>query len=139
MREDARPTATRPPPRHKLTDEGQQQILGICNDPKYASLPPSQIVPRLADEGLYVASESIFYRALQAHDQQHERGRAQKRSKSRPPATHVASGPNEVWVWDISYLPSTTRGMFYCLYCVEDLNSRKTVAWEVNVVNLRQH
>lgn len=139
VREDGRPGANRPPPRHKLTDEEQQQILNICNDPKYASLPPSQIVPRLADDGLYVASESSFYRVLKAHDQQHERGRAKKRRKPQPPTTHVASAPNEVWMWDITYLPSTTRGLFYYLYCVEDLSSRKTVAWEVNESECGEH
>lgn len=139
VHEDGRPGAARPAPSNKLTAEEQEQILATCNDHKYASLPPSQIVPRLADEGLYIASEASFYRVLKAADQQHERGRAKKRNKPCPPTTHVASAPNEVWMWDITYLPSRTRGMFYYLYAVEDLSSRKTVAWEVHERECGEH
>ncbi len=64
---------------HKLSEEERQRILLTCNKPEYASLPPGQIVPALADQGLYIASESSFYRVLHAHGQVHRRGR------SRPP------------------------------------------------------
>ena len=50
----------------------------MCNSPRFASLPPSQIVPTLADEGCYLASESTFYRELRKANQHHHRGRAHK-------------------------------------------------------------
>ncbi|SEA98982.1 Homeodomain-like domain-containing protein [Lonsdalea quercina] len=62
--EDRRPTAVRPVPANKLTAEEEHQIVAVCNEPEYASLPPAQIVPCLADKGIYLASESTFYRVL---------------------------------------------------------------------------
>jgi putative transposase len=54
----------RPEPQHKLTPEERASIIEIVNRPEYSSLPPHQIVPRLADDGVYVASESSFYRVM---------------------------------------------------------------------------
>nr|WP_170116010.1 helix-turn-helix domain-containing protein [Brenneria roseae] len=75
--EDRRPSAVRPPPGNKLTLAEEQQVLTVCNQPEYASLPPAQIVPRLADNGVYLASESTFYRILRRHGQVYHRGRPQ--------------------------------------------------------------
>jgi putative transposase len=62
-REDQRKAAgAHRTPGNKLSEPEQQTVLAICNQPEYASLPPSQIVPLLADQGIYVASESTFYR-----------------------------------------------------------------------------
>ncbi|RMQ78941.1 Mobile element protein, partial [Pseudomonas syringae pv. tomato] len=63
---DARTTATRPTPRNALTEAERQAIVTLCNSPQYAHLPPSQIVPRLADQGRYLASEATIYRVLRA-------------------------------------------------------------------------
>jgi len=101
VRADRRPEACRPRPAHALDEQERQDVLDVCNAPEHASLPPGQIVPKLADEGRYVASESTFYRVLRAEDQQHHRGRARKPTPGRPPTTHCASAPNEVWCWDI--------------------------------------
>src|SRR5690606_27662317 len=74
---DRRKGAPRKPCRHALTADDKKDILAACNSPEYQSLPPSQIVPRLADKGLYLASESSFYRVLREHGQANRRGRAQ--------------------------------------------------------------
>ena len=132
MLTDKRPNALRPVPSNKLTEEEEQRILTISNDHEYASLPPSQIVPALADKGVYVASESSFYRILKKHGQLQHRGRSKKRSNSKKPTTHVATGPNQVWCWDISYLPSRVRGQFWYLYLILDVYSRKIVGWEIH-------
>ena len=76
VRADQRPEAPRPTPRNKLSDQERQAVLDVCHSKEFASLPPSQIVPRLADQGRYIASESSFYRVLRAEGQQHHRGRA---------------------------------------------------------------
>ena len=132
VRADGRCDAQRPAPAHKLTDAEREQVLAVCHEPRFADLPPSQIVPRLADEGVYVASESSFYRVLRAQDEQQHRGRAARPVASEPPR-HVASGPNSVWVWDITFLPcSQVAGQFFYLYAILDLWSRKIVAWEVH-------
>lgn len=132
LRTDGRPLAVRPEPANKLSEAERQAILTTCNQAEYASLPPSQIVPRLADQGVYLASESTFYRVLNDHDQLHHRGRARAPRKVARPTTYVASRPNQVWSWDITYCASRVRGLFYYLYLVEDIYSRKIVGWEVH-------
>ncbi len=132
LKADGRPTAVRPVPTNKLSEHEQAQILAVCNQPEFESLPPSQIVPRLADQERYLASESTFYRLLHLHGLQNHRGRAKARSKRRAPSTHSAMAVNELWSWDITYLSSHVRGLFYYLYMVEDLFSRKIVGWEVH-------
>lgn len=115
--EDGRPGAQRPEPAHKLSEAEREAIVTVCNEPRFASLPPSQIVPRLADEGGYLASESSFYRVLHAAGQQHHRGRA-RAPQVREPASHEATAPNQVWCWDVSYLPSGIRGRIStCTWC----------------------
>ena len=124
---DARPTAARPTPAHKLSEQERQRVLDVCHEARFADLPPAQIVPRLVDEGTYLASESSFYRIPRAAQEQQHRGRA-KAPQVTEPQRHVAHGPNEVWSWDVTYLPSQVRGMFFYLYAVIDLLSRKLVA-----------
>ena len=100
---------------------------------EFASLPPTQIVPALLDSGEYYGSESTFYRVLKAHDQLHHRGRSLAPKVRALPTTYTATGPGQVFCWDITYLPSTVRGQFYYLYMLEDLYSRKIVGNEVYV------
>lgn len=128
---DVRPDARRPTPANRLSAREQQAVLKTCMEPRFADLPPTQIVPMLADEGRFLASESTFYRLLHAHGAQQHRGRQRRRNR-KPPAQHVARQPDEIWCWDVTYLPSRVRGLFFYLYAVIDLYSRKIVAWEVH-------
>ena len=129
--EDQRPLVKRPEPANKLSHQERLEILEVVMSKSYKSLPPSQIVPRLADEeGRYLASESTIYRVLKEEDIQHHRGRASK-PQNRPISTHKATGPNQVWMWDITWLPSGVKGMFFYLYLILDLYSRKIVGWEI--------
>lgn len=130
--EDQRPHAVHPTPHNKLSNEEVALVLNVCNQAEYASLPPSQIVPKLADKGVYIASESSMYRILHKHQQLNHRGHSKKPQHQRTPTTQIAQAINQVWMWDISYLPSTTKGKFYYLYMVEDLYSRYGVNWEVH-------
>lgn len=138
MKTDGRPDAVRPPPAQRLSDEERAEVLKVCNEPRFASLPPSQIVPALADEGKYLASESTFYRVLHEAQQQHHRGRAAAPSRKEP-GSHEATGPNQLWCWDITYLPSGIRGLYFYLYLVLDVYSRKIVGWEVYGAESGEH
>lgn len=129
---DKRPLAIRPEPSNKLTPEERQQVLKVCNQPEYASLPPSQIVPRIADKGIYLASESTFYRVLKQANQHHHRGKSRAPVRRAKPTSYTATAPNQVWCWDISYMPSGIRGLYWYLYAIIDVYSRKLVAWEVH-------
>jgi len=117
---------------HKLSEEERQRILLTCNQPEYASLPPGQIVSALADQGLYIGSESSFYRVIHAHGQVQRRGRARPPQEPRPMPRLLAAEANEVWSWVITYLPTTVRGIWLYLYLVIDAWSRKVVAWDVD-------
>ena len=128
---DSRPTSVRPEPANKLTEDERTEILAVANSEEFASLPPSQIVPTLADRGIYVASESSFYRVLKSASQQHHRGKAKKPS-GRLVTSHCAIAPNQVWSWDITWLPAAIKGKYHYWYMVLDIYSRKIVGHEVH-------
>lgn len=128
--EDQRPVVKRPTPKNKLSDEERETIIQTVNQPEFKSLPPSQIVPRLADEGIYIASESTMYRVLKEQGMQHHRGRS-KKPGVKPISTHYATGPNQVWMWDITWLPGPVKGVYFYLYLILDLYSRKIIAWDI--------
>ena len=131
VKQDGRPGAIRPVPFRRLSDEERKTIVSTCNRAEFASLPPSQIVPILADRGEYIGSEATVYRELKRVGQLNHRGRAKARQKSSPATTHLATAINQVWMLDITWLPSRVNGKFYYLYMVEDLFSRFGVNWEV--------
>jgi putative transposase len=118
-------------PANKLSPAERKRMLTIANSAEFRDVPPKQIVPRLADQGRYVASESSFYRLLKDEQQLAHRGRM-KAASPRPKPELVASRPNQVWSWDITYLKGPVRGTFLYLYLVVDLFSRRVVGWEVH-------
>ena len=136
---DRRPRAVRPRPAHALSAAERAQILQVANEPRFAEVPPARIVPMLADEGVYVASESSFQRVLRAEGQMRHRGRAKAPQAARPLTTHVACGPNQVWCWDMTFLPTAVLGRWYSLYLILDLYSRKIVGWEVHERDSAEH
>lgn len=117
-------------PANKLSERERRQILHIANEPQFAHLPPSQIVPALADQEQYLASESSFYRVLREADQLARRGKAKPPTRQRPMPLQ-ACAPNQLWSWDITYLATTIKGVFFYLYLIMDVYSRKIVGWEV--------
>ncbi len=130
-REDKRPSAPRLAPKNRLSIEEEQRILTLCHQAEYASLPPSQIVPRLADKGIYLASESTFCRVLHRQGEAHRRGRQRTTQRTRQVTTWKAVRANQVWTWDITWLPSKVKGRWFYLYLIEDLYSRKITGYEV--------
>lgn len=128
--EDRRPKAVRRVA-NRLSDVERAKVLATANSSEFRDLSPKQIVPRLADRGQYIASESTFYRVLRAEGLLAHRGAARAPSP-RAPRQHVADGVHQVWSWDITYLKAPTKGSFYFLYLIEDIWSRKIVGWVVH-------
>lgn len=124
-------------PANKLTTGERQRLLKVVNSPEYRDLPPKQIVPRLADLGDYLASESTIYRLLREEDQMAHR-QPSRPAKARP-REWLATGPGQVWSWDITYLKSPVRGLFYYLYLILDVWSRKAVGWAVHTEESADH
>ena len=118
-------------PANAFTAAERAKVLEVVNLPEYRDLPPKQVVPRLADEGRYIGSESTIYRILRAEGQDAHRGRAKPRTV-RTIDEHRATAPNQVWSWDITYLLSSVRGRFFYLYLVEDIWSRRIVGFAVH-------
>jgi putative transposase len=136
---DGRPQAVRPLPSHALRPEERAKLLAVANEPRFAAVPPARIVPMLADEGVYLASESSFSRVLREQGQSRHRGRAKAPKASRPPTTHIAAAPRQVWCWDMTYLPAIVLGRWFYLYLILDLYSRKIVGWEVHDTDDSDH
>jgi len=136
---DRRPDAIRPTPSHALTAEERARIVAVANEPRFAETPPARIVPMLADEGIHIASEASFHRVLRAHGQMNRRGRARPPRPSRPPTTHIATAPGQVWCWDITFLPALVTGQWFYLYLILDLYSRKIVGFEVHDSDSADH
>ncbi len=136
---DGRPQASRQPPRHALSEAERARLLAVANEPRFCAVPPARIVPMLADEGIYLASESSFARVLRDAGQNAHRGRAKAPKAVRPPTTHIACAPRQVWCWDMTYLPAAVLGRWFHLYLILDLYSRKIVGWEVHASDDSQH
>jgi transposase InsO family protein len=120
-------------PANKLTAVERAEVLNVINEPRYRDRSPNEIVPLLADDKRYLASESTMYRIMREEDLLRHRGRMRAPVR-RPPDAHVATAPNQVWSWDITYLKSPIRGVFFYLYMIVDIWSRKVVGWDVHDV-----
>lgn len=118
-------------PRNALTDDERDEVVAVMNAPEHSSMSPSVLVPLLATLGIYLASESTFYRIARKEKLLRWRGRARPRTNRRP-RQFVATGPNQVWAWDITYLPTQVRGRFLKLYLILDVWSRMIVGAEVH-------
>ena len=116
---------------NKLSDAERQAALEMLNSEKFKDLPPSQIVPRLADQGQYVASESTVYRLLRQTGQMTHRRLERVPHKRSKPRTLVATQCDQIYCWDITYLPQQVRGAFFYLCLFVDVFSRKIVGWQV--------
>lgn len=119
------------PPANKLSAGEVAEIERVMNLPQHRDLPPSQIVPRLADQGIYLASESTMYRILRRAGQLVHRSAAKPPVRRRP-NEYTATGPNQILTWDVTYMKASIRGQFHYLYMVEDVWSRKIVGYAVH-------
>lgn len=129
-RGDQRPSRVQAPKNRLSTDE-RNQLLAVANSDEFACLPPSQIVPRLADQGVYLASESTFYRVLKAHNQLGHRGAERPAQARHKPRALTANAPGQLYSWDITYLPTLVKGIYFYLYLFMDIFSRKIIGWQV--------
>jgi putative transposase len=136
---DGRPSAVHRTPEHALSPAERAELLRVANEPRFADVPPARIVPMLADEGVYLASESSFARVLREQGQSSHRGRAKAPRATRPPTTHIATAPRQVWCWDMTFLPALVLGRWFHLYLILDLYSRKIVGWEVHDTDDSNH
>lgn len=117
-------------PANKLTEHEERRLIQVLTLPEHRDLSPRQVIPALAEQGIYIASEATAYRVLHKRDMQKHRS-STRPPKSRKPGELVAFAPNQVYCWDITYLRACPAGMFFYLYLVTDLFSRRIVAARV--------
>lgn len=118
-------------PKNKLSKEEKDEVIKVATSTEYIDESPWIIVAKLADKGRYIASESSFYKILKEMKMLEHRGKSKPAKHSRP-APLIASGPNEIWSWDITYLKTLVRGQFYYVYLMIDIFSRKIVGFDVH-------
>ena len=118
-------------PDNALSAEEEAEIIALVTSTEFLGLSPHQLVAKLADMGIYIASEATIYRLLRRRRLLRHRDRSRPRTRRRPREL-VATGPNQVWAWDITYLPAGVRGTFWYLYSILDVWSRKIVGWAVH-------
>lgn len=125
-------------PRQKLDESERAAIIETANSEEFRNVSPKQIVPRLADRNVYIGSESTFYRLLRSEAMMAHRGPTKPRFVERP-SELVAFGPNELWSWDITYLPASVRGTFFYLYLFVDVWSRRIMKAVVHTEESMDH
>ena len=119
------------PVNNALTVKERQKVVDVACSPEFRDRSPNQIVPILAEKGLYFASESTFYRLLKKAGLLTHRSKAKAPERQRPEEI-TASGPNQVWTWDISYFLTLVRGSYLYLYLILDIWDRSIVGWAVH-------
>jgi transposase InsO family protein len=118
-------------PSNALAPVEEAQVVTVLTSSRYAGLSPKQLVPQLADEGLYLASESTMYRLQRRLGLRTKRRTTGRTHVTRASTVHQATGPNQVWSWDITWLPTTLRGAYLYLYLIMDVWSRRIVGWQI--------
>lgn len=116
----------------KLTKEERQEIIDICCSLEYKDLNPYRIHASLLDKGIYLGSESSFYRVLRSEGLVRHRGNSRPGTSHNKPPELIATGPNQVWTWDITWLYSHVRGIFFYAYTIIDIWDRSIVNWAIH-------
>jgi transposase InsO family protein len=126
----ARPPVPRRAPVNRLSEAERARILAVLNSDRFVDTTPVEVFATLLDEGVYLASVATLYRVLRANRQVVER-RRQARHPARTRPELIATGPGQVFSWDITKLPGPTRGVYYDAYVMIDIFSRYIVGCKV--------
>jgi putative transposase len=121
---------SRPTPKRALKPEEKTQVRDILNSDRFADCAPREVYATLLDEGQYHCSWRTMYRILKEHQEVRER-RNQLRHPSYSKPELLATGPNQLWSWDITKLRGPTKWTYYYLYTIIDVYSRYVVGWMI--------
>jgi len=124
-------------PTNRLSDQERGLVLELLRSPVFEGLSPRQIVPRLADQGVYVASESTMYRLLRSQRRALRGGGTP--SLTRPGHERIASARNQIWSWDITHLRGPKGGTYFYLYLLMDVFSRRIMSWCIHLEERAEH
>jgi putative transposase len=111
-----------------LSVNERQDVLGVVNSERFWDQAPGEVYAALLDEGRYLCSERTMYRILADNQQVRERRDQIRHPRYQAPEL-IASGPNEVWSWDITKLLGPAKWTYFYLYVILDIFSRYVVGW----------
>jgi putative transposase len=97
----------------KLTTEEEEKVLMLLNSPRFCDMAPGEIHATLLDESVYLCSERTMYRILERNKQNVQRRQREPGSYARPEL--LATGPNQLWSWDITKLKGPKKWTYYYL------------------------
>jgi len=125
------PSLPEPPASPRALSPGEREaVLAVLHDERFQDQSPAEVHATLLDEGRYLCSLRTMYRLLQSHNEIRER-RNQLRHPSYKTPELLATGPNQVWSWDITKLLGPVKWSYYYLYVILDIFSRYVVGWLV--------
>jgi len=124
------PARPRPSPPRALGAAERQEVLDVLHAERFVDRAPAEVVATLLDEGRYVCSERTMYRLLAATEEVRERRRQRRHPEYQKPEW-LATGPNQVWSWDITKLRGPVKWSWFYLYVILDIFSRYVVGWMV--------
>jgi transposase InsO family protein len=116
----------------KLSPEEREAVYQAANQERLADLTAEQVVATLAQESTYLASTSTFYRVLRERRALSRRQDSKTPVRSNKPPTRVATAPNQVWTWDITWLSAEVKGLYFYAYVILDLYDRTIVGWAIH-------
>ena len=114
----------------RLTDAEEQRVLDILTNDRFMDESVPEIYATILDEGTYLCSQRTMYRVLERHQAVRER-RDQCHHPEYTKPELLATGPNQVWSWDITKLKGPQKWSYYYLYVIMDIYSRYVVGWMV--------
>ena len=130
-RRGPKPTpAAKPTPKRALSGSERQAVLSELHSERFVDRSPAEVVNTLLSEGVYLASERTMYRILDDNDEVKERRNQRVHPEYKRPEL-MATGPNQVWSWDITRLLTFVKWQYVYLYVVMDIFSRAVVGWLV--------
>ena len=116
----------------KLAPQEREAVYQAANQERFADLTPEQVVATLSQESTYLASASTFYRVLRERKALNHRQDSKTPVRNAKPDTRVATGPNQVWTWDITWLSTEVKGIYFYAYVIMDLFDRSIVGWAIH-------
>ena len=113
-----------------LPAEERKAVLAVLHEERFVDLAPAEVYATLLDEGQYLCSERTMYRVLAANHAVRERRDQLRHPKYAAPEL-LATGPNQLWTWDITKLLGPAKWTYFYLYVILDVFSRYVVGWVV--------
>lgn len=124
--------ATKPArkPARALTEAEREAVLDVLHEERFVDMAPAEVWATLIDEGRYLCSMRTMYRILKSEGEVKER-RSQRNGRAYQKPELLATGPNQVWSWDITKLKGPVKWSYFYLYVIMDISSRYVVGWMV--------